>query len=281
MSTSNLKEFERKLVSEYLRYGSVDEVFKLSSIKLPISYAHYQRILDKWGIIKSAGPNNSFSELLIFLSNFSKEKVSLELFYKRMPRRFQTSLVTLYRVLFFIKEGITRRIATALIITPHNSKEKILVGNDISTPILFFGKPYGSVTIPVCFSRRKDSRKIAVTRVLQHEVFTNKVIEGKLPNIVPRNPKPFMFLDIADIRVEVFHINLPKNLSSINDFSSFKIEKFRFVDIDSIILGRVKNMRAGLKEVVLGYKNYLNQKYVKGDLRPYLFKSELNCILSN
>jgi len=66
-STPKEKEdaFNRFIISEYLKYGSVDEVFRRNDYNLPISYPGVQRLLDKWGIVKAAGPNTLLTEALI------------------------------------------------------------------------------------------------------------------------------------------------------------------------------------------------------------------------
>ncbi|MFH1792433.1 MAG: hypothetical protein ABH819_02190, partial [Patescibacteria group bacterium] len=61
------KLFNEFIVSEYLKYGSVDEVFSKNNYDLPISYPQVHRILDKWGIIKSVGPNSKLSEAICFM----------------------------------------------------------------------------------------------------------------------------------------------------------------------------------------------------------------------
>ena len=52
------EKFNRWLVSEYLKFGSVDEVMRIHRHGIPISYAGYQRVVRKWGIINAAGPNS-------------------------------------------------------------------------------------------------------------------------------------------------------------------------------------------------------------------------------
>ena len=71
----NEKRFERSLISDYLEHGSVDEVFKKYRYGLPISYPSYQRLIDKWGIIKAAGPNTNYSEVVSFLMKLATEKI--------------------------------------------------------------------------------------------------------------------------------------------------------------------------------------------------------------
>jgi hypothetical protein len=274
------KRFSELLVSEYLKYGSVDEVLRINKYCLPISHAHYHRLLTKWGIIKAAGPNSKMAEILGFMTRFAEEKIPLEALYKKMPPSFMTSAATMYRIVSYVKEGITRRLATGLIITPASNKNKILVGDDVSTPRLALGKPYGSTSIPMGFSRKRDSREEAILRILQQEVFTKLAIKRTMPDIISSRPKPFMFLDIADVRVEIFHLKLPKKLSSKSSFSSFKLQNYRFLDKEKIIKGDKRKYRLGVKETAQGYEKYLKIKRRNLAFNPLQYKSSLNYYLA-
>src|SRR3989344_6021164 len=237
----NEKEFNKFLVREYLKYGSVDEVLKKYCYGLPISYANYHRILDKWEIVKAAGPNSKFSEAINFFAKMVKDEIPLEKLYKKVPPSFRTSAATLYRILAYVNEGITRRVGTALIITIKNDKSRILIAKDISTPRLEYGKPFGSFTIPMGFSAKTDTRKDAILRVLQQEVFGEEAIEKKsLISIIPKKIDPFLYLDVADIRIAIFHLVLPARFRSIKSFSSFKLSNFRFVNYEKILKGTDK-----------------------------------------
>ncbi len=271
----NESKFNKFLVKEYLKYGSVDEVIRNTEFNLPISYAGYQRVLDKWGIIKAAGAHSKLSEAVDFLYQLAQESISFESLYKKMPLSFRTSAVTLYRILSYVKEGITRRVATGLVITPYGNQRKILMAKDVSTPRLELGKPYGALTIPMGFSRKRDPREIAILRILQQEVFSDLAIEKKTPKIVSETPKPFMFLDIADVRVEIFDIKLSKKWSSIRKFSSYKLQKFEFVDIDKLSTSK-KLFRVGVTEAIEGYKKYLEIKRRNLSFNPLQYKSRLN-----
>ena len=275
-SEENEKTFNEFLVSEYLKFGSVDEVMRQNNYSLPISYAQYQRILDQWGIIKAAGPNSKMAEILGFLTKLTEEKIPLEVLYRKMPPSFRTSAATMYRILGYIKEGITRRVATGLIITPYNSVKKILIAEDVSTPRIDLGKPFGSLSIPMGFSRKRDPREGAISRVLQQEVFTDFAVKKRLPDIIPERPKPFMFLDIADVRVEIFHLKLPKKLSSIKSFSSFKLQNYKFINMDSIKKQKRRNFRVGVVEVINGYDKYLSIKKRKLVFNPLQIRSHIN-----
>ena len=273
-------EFNRFIVSEYLRYGSVDEVFKHNDYKLPISYPGVQRLLDKWGIVKAAGPNTRLSEALAFLSQLSNEKVPLETLYRNMPPSFKTSMGTLHRILTHIREGTIRRVGTALILSPEANPNLVLVGNDIATPRLNVGKPYGAVSLPMGYSRRTENRQTSILRVLQQEVFTRQAIERSLAfDEVIGSPSPFMFIDIADVRVAVYHLTLPDWLGSLGNFSSFKIRNHRYFHTSEIIGGRAA-FRSGIREIGLGYKRFLGEEKRDFGLSPIWEKAFLNVELA-
>ena len=276
-------EFNKYLVREYFVCGTVDEVLRKHSYGLPISYANYQRILNKWGIVKTAGPNSKISEILDFLTKLVEKNVPFEYLYKNMPPSFKTSAATIYRILSYIKEGVTRRIATGLIITQSQSKKKILVGEDVSKPRIELGKPFGSVSIPMGFSRKIDTREEAILRVLQQEVFTEFAIEGKLPDIIPIRPKPFMFLDIADVRVEIFHIRLLKKFSKLGNFSSYKLTGFKYLDIEDTkkMEKERRKFRVGVFEAISGFRKYQGLLDRNLAFNPLQYKSSLNYFLAN
>ena len=276
------KKFNQWLVREYFMCGSVEEVLRKYSYGLPISYANYQRILNKWGVVKVAGPNSKISEILDFLTSLVEKNVPFEYLYKKMPPSFKTSAATIYRILSYIKEGVTRRIATGLIITPGTSVKRILIGEDVSKPRIELGKPFGSISIPMGFSKKTDAREDAILRVLQQEVFTELAIERKLPNIIGVRPKPFMFLDIADVRVEIFHIPLPKKLSGTQNFFSYKLKNYNFLPVDDTkILEKARSgFRVGVLEAIEGYKKYLELKKRNLVFNPLQARSHLNYFLA-
>ncbi|MBU0569346.1 hypothetical protein KKB40_01015, partial [Patescibacteria group bacterium] len=277
------QKFNENLVREYLKHGSVDEVLRVNHYSFPISYAGYQRVLDRWGIIKAAGPNSRLNEALEFLTHLAEEKIPFETLYRKMPPSFRTSTATLYRILSLIKEGITRRVGTGLVFSHYRDDKKILIGEDISTPRIELGKPYGSLSIPSGFSRKRDPREMAILRVLQQEVFENFAVEKNMPDIIPVRPKPFMFLDVADVRIEIFHIKLPKKYSVPKHFSSYKLRNFQFIRVDKIISGSMakQNYRVGARATALGYQKYLELKGRKIVTNPLVYKSELNYQLAD
>jgi len=272
--TSREDKFNRLLISEYLKYGSVDEVFRKNKFDLPISYANYQRVLDKWGIVKAAGSQSKLSESVDFLYRLAQEKIPFDTLYNNMPPSFRTSAVTLYRILGYVKEGITRRVGTGLILTPYGNRKKILIAKDISIPRVDLGKPYGSLTIPMGFSRKRDLREEAILRILQSELFTDFAINKKMPKVIANNPKPFMYLDIADVRVEIFEIKLPRKWSNTKNFSSFKLENYKYRDINEVVGD--KKLRIGIKEVIRGYVKYLDYQKRNLSFNPLQYRSSLN-----
>lgn len=270
--------FNKSIVADYLKWGSVDEVFKRHSYALPISYPGFHRLLDRWGIVKAAGPNSKLSEAITFLTVLSQEKIPLERLYRSMPPSFQTSMSTLHRILHHIKEGMVRRGGTALVVTSEGDKNKILVANDYSTPRVEVGKSLGSVSYPMGYSKQNEDPQTSILRVLQQEVFTREAVEMAMPDIIPQDIQPFMFVDIVDVRVAVYHIELPKNYSNLEAFSSFKLQNFRFVDADEIVYvdPKVSDFRCGIVEIAKGYKSHLENHELRYDYSPLLVKSELN-----
>lgn len=249
-------EFSQFLVREYFRLGSVDEVLKHYKFSLPVSYATYQRILDKYGVIKKASSSGRLSEAIDFFEHLIKSNINLDELYRKTPHSFRTSLKTLYRIYSYMKEGLTRRVGVVLIISPYDNPEKILLGRDFSTPSLELGKNRGAWSLPMGFTRKRDSRRNGVLGVLQNEVFTSMVFMGNFPYFfIPDVLEPFMYLDIADVRVAAYNLILPKSLSKVGCFSSYKLRYYKFLDIEEVF--RLEDVRMGVVDIVRGYKKYL------------------------
>ena len=273
-------EFNRFIVTEYLRYGSVEEVFRRNDYNLPISYPGVQRLLDKWGIVKAAGPNTRLSEALAFLSQLSSEKIPLETLYRNMPPSFKTSMGTLHRILTHIRKGTIRRVGTALMLSPRANPNMVLVGNDVSVPRLEVGKSFGSISLPMGYSRRTEGREASVLRVLQQEVFTNRAIERTLPiDELVGSFSPFMYVDIADVRVAVYNFLLPDWLSDTGSYSSFKIRDLRFLHVSEICSAE-GNFRTGMAEMGRGYDRLLREPRRDFSLDPLFERSFLNLKLA-
>jgi len=165
-----------------------------------------------------------------------------------------------------------------LVVSREEDPRTILIGDDISTPRLELGKPFGSISLPTCYSKADDTSPTAILRVLQQEVFTLAAVNKNLPRqIIPSDPKPFMYLDIADVRVSVYHLTLPREVSRIGSFSSFKLNNLRFISIDGLIdaAGVNSDFRAGVREVAAGYREYLKHSQKKS-WQPSVVRCDLN-----
>ncbi len=273
------EKFNQFIVREYLKYGSVDEVYRKNNYNLPLSYANFQRVLDRFGVVKAVGPNNKFSEAVDFLAHLAKDNIPFEKLYKKMPPSYRTSVVTLYRILSYVKEGITRRLGCAVVVSPFNNPEKVLIARDVSTPNINFGKYYGDYTIPMGYAKKGAGRIENITRILQQELFTDMVPDKKLPAFFLKDEmSPFMYLDIADVRVSVYHFQLPQEYSKISGFSSYKLKGYTFVDATELLSDKYNkvHLRAGVRESVRGYLKHLSLAKRKLSVNPLQERSILN-----
>jgi hypothetical protein len=238
--------FKKFLVSEYLRHGSIDKVLKYHHFGLPISFASYHRTIKEFGIIKSAGPNSKLSESLYLLSLLANYKFPLEKIYRLYaPKRIQVSINTLHRIFHYTRLGLTRRQGTALIITT-SKLNQILIGNDISLANQSLGQR-GDYSLPMGHSKTGEDPKDSITRVLQQEVFSDLAANKNFPwSVVPKHPKPMMYINITDIRVAVYHLQIPDKYK----FSSPKLTNLGFKKISDI---SSKELRPGVGDILLKY----------------------------
>lgn len=256
---SEIKEreanFYKDIIRLYLKFGSVDEVFKQTHYDLPISYPGMHHLIKRWGIVKSVGPNSKLSEALTFLTLLTESKLPLEAIYKKLPPSFKTSLSTMHRIAHNTKEGVVRRHGTALVVTNGNS-EQVLVGQDLS---------HKKITLPMTYSTPKEDTQTSILRVLQQEVFSELAV-GKfdLTNLIPVDPTPFMNLTIADIKVAVYSIELDQQFLNCYPFSSYKVEAHRFEPVSNVI--NQTGVRAGVKDIISGYQKYLSGNLINTDL---------------
>jgi hypothetical protein len=236
-----------------------------------VSYPGVYHILNRWGVVRATGrANTPLSESIGFLVRMVEEKIPLETLYKRMPSNFAPSMATLHVVYRKIKKEVKkqvekrdmRRAGTALVISPEQNPAVFLVGRDVSPPSLDVGKPYGAISLPMGFSKKGEKKK-AVVRVLQQEVFTNMLLNKRdtfheVSADLADVDYPFMYLDIADIRVSAYHIKLPKEICDLDSFSSFKLKNFEYATVADIIeMKKSKNMlREGIFEIATGYTDY-------------------------
>lgn len=243
----------------YLKYGSVEEAISRHDEPLPISAANFHRLVNKYGLIVSAGRHVSLPETL----HFFREKAfapgtPLEKLYKQMPLNFKTSLTTLHRIYQLVEKSAVRRFGVALVITAESDSRQILIGQE-ATENSRYGKSVGDVSIPMGFSRPTESQKCSVLRVLQQEVFSSLASQGNLDLnspltkiLIQKGLAPFAYFDIVDVRVSVYKILLPKLLEA--HFKSHKLNNHKFVDLKDI--NKLKT-RVGIGEILGIYEQYL------------------------
>ena len=245
-------EFYQPLVASYLKYGSVDKVFTDFAHDTGVSYPHFHRILKQWGIIKSAGPQSRLAEAVYFLTALAKDNLPLETLYKTMPPSLQISAVTLHRILSYVKRGLTRRHGTALIVSPESDPTVALIGRDISSPRPELGKPFGSYSLPMTYSKRTESAHDSILRVLQQEVAATLSVARNLPPLIPNDPKVVVMIDIADVRVRTYQVIVPNHL--FEKLDSYKLADLTFVPLTEIAasVGLDSGYRAGVPEIAAG-----------------------------
>ncbi len=269
MNKNNETEFEKKLVKEYLIHGSIDKVFKVHNYDLPISFASYHRLLNKFGIIKSAGPNSKLSESLHILSLLNTYKLPLERIYHRhAPASIQVSTNTLHRTLHNIRLGVTSRVGVALLISTSDEPNKFLLGQDNSLTNSSLGQK-GDWSLPMGYTREQDSHRAGILRVLQQEVFTEQTLNKKIPKkIIPKDIKEVFTINIADIKVFVYRIILPKNYN----YSSYKLDNFTYFSESEILSLKA---RAGITDILKHYANKSDNITYNSDFNNSL------CLLPN
>ncbi len=238
-------QFEQNLLELYLKLGSIEAVFKFKKYNLPISFAGYARLLKKYQIVTTAGPNSHLSESLYFFSLLKTYKKSLEEIYRKyLPIKINVSLNTLYRVLRLIRLGVTRRHATIILITQNGEDNKYLVGEDVSLSKNTFGQK-GDWSLPTGFTREQDSDYVSILRVLQREVFTKHATENSFPwNVLNQPLKPLFAFKLVDIKVHVYHLRISRKTSK---FFSFKLQNHKYLSLNEI---RALKTRPGTVEIL-------------------------------
>ena len=277
-------EFERMIVAEYLKYGSVDELLMANQYSLPISFAGIHRILDKWDVVKAAGPNKPITDCIGFFVKLVEKEIPLETLYRSMPPRFAPSMTTLHRIYRQVKvevkkkieERNMRRYGTAVLLHPEGGEYLALIGRDVSPARIDVGRSFGAHSFPMGFSKFGEDSRQSILRVLQKEAFTKQTLSGSFPKEISdkiENARPFMYLDIADVRVAVYSLNLSANLSDLPNFESFKLKNYEYIDLRDLAEAKGINStyRLGMAEIARGYVDYLaspdrSVSYVTSDL---------------
>ncbi len=253
-------KLEKDFISSYLAGESVESLV----MRFPYSEAHGYRLLDKWGVIKSAGRSQSpFGKAVYFLTKLVETKLPLEqLYYRHMPPSIKEAISrsTLHRIARHARQGLTRTKGTALIATLENDPTQILVGQDISIPNPRVGKFFGALSYPMTYSVAGEAPQTAITRVLQQEVLSSSVLNRSFNlGLVNFDVQPMMNIIIADVDVSVYHIAIPTKL--VDSLASSKLAHLRFAPVTEVAtLPAVDSkVRAGVREIALGYLDYLYQ----------------------
>jgi hypothetical protein len=269
-------------ISEYLRLGSVDRVFAKHKFSLPISPPTYHRLINSWGgvgVVKTAGPNSNLSEILLILSRFLDTKLPLETFFrKHVPASLKPTLSTSHRVVKKVREGMIRRLGTALIITAQNDPYKVLVGQDISLTNTHFGHK-GDLSIPMGYSKHKESRQTSIRRILEREVYSKKVIDKTFPyQLIPENPRSLLTISIADVSVRVYHLKLPSRFLKTSNLSSFKLKKLHLTNLEQLtdLKPLSRGVRPGVVEIIRYYKTCLDPSFETTSSEEKVISCQLN-----
>ena len=263
---SSHKEYsDQWLIANYLKYGSVEAVFSAYSWQIPFSVPEYHRRVKKAGIVKGDGRSNKSiaSALYIFLQRALAPDLSLEKIYRSMPIKLRDArLSSIYRIYDSILRGKTRRLAVGAVISPEYDPRQVLVADETMTQISS-AKTQGQATIPFGFASRRQSFDNTVLRVLQREFSSDLalsgdlVIGGELSNrLIPKDSKPFLELQILDVRVLAANIILPEEFCDLSCCTSFTVKNHRFVRLEQLLDGSI-NLRTGMGEIFQVYKNLL------------------------
>ncbi|OGD81590.1 hypothetical protein A2572_04390 [Candidatus Collierbacteria bacterium RIFOXYD1_FULL_40_9] len=233
--------FEDQRISDYLKYESIESVFKKHRYNLPISFAGFARLLNKRGVVTTAGPNSHLSESLYFFSLLKEYGGSIGKLHQKLGLKISTQ--TLHRVLHNIRFGVTRRYGAALIIENINAPEYFLFGQDSS----LHGKlgQKGDWTLPMSHTRQQDSHYTSILRVLQREVFTQQTIYNDFPHkLLNQNLKPIFKIDITDISVSIYHLKI--------DLKQYQFSSFKLFNYQALNLQEIKSLktRPGVKEII-------------------------------
>jgi hypothetical protein len=264
--------FEQELLTLYFQHGSIEQVFHIKNYDLPVSFATYHRLLNRFGIIKSAGPNSRLSESLNILSLINNYKVPLERVYRKYaPSSLKVSTNTLHRIMHHIRLGVTRRCGTALVISNQSFPDRYLIAQDNSLHQPSLGQS-GDFSLPMGHTRMQDSHITSVTRVLQQEVFTNPCIQGDFPfSLIPKDIAPIFFINVADIKVAVYRLIIP---DKYHLFSSLKLHNYHFVSQTEL---QSFKLRPGVTEII---EKHEELRYLPQTQTEIVIDSNLNLALS-
>jgi len=268
----------------YFQYGSVDEAIKRHDPTPPISPAQFHRLVRSRGIIKAAGRHASLAEVIHFFAEKAIDPhVPLErLYYDEMPREFRTSVQTLHRIFRDVERKIIKKSGIALIITPPDEPEKILVGDEKNAD-RFYGKRIGDTSLLMGFAKKKEPIGDSILRILQQEFSNSLTLDGALAKggslareLIPQDVSPFMYYDIVDVRVQAINLHMHKDLYDLASCNSYKLTNHRFANMNEF--DDDLNFRGGVIEIIDGYKNWLENEQEQSS--PIYQTSSLNLALA-
>lgn len=251
-----LKDTDQWYIAQYLKYGSVEEVYKAHRWDIRIPVASYHRLVKRFGIVKSSGRREvSLSEMLYFFAHKAlTPSVGIETLYSQMPPSFQTSLATLHRIYKSIVNKKPTRVATALFIHDRRNQKQILLGEENITARRF-GRTRGDLSVPMCFAQDGESNAQSVLRVLQQEVLAPMAIQKTIPEFP--DLIPFAYFDILDVRVALYELSLPSGVT----LGSYKLANLHFENT-SKIFAKERAIRTGVKQMIEAYQEFkLNPAY--------------------
>ena len=258
-SESIRHQLERQFVIDYLGGSNVEKLI----YSHPFREAEGYRLLDRWGVIKSAGRSHSpFGKALYFLTKMVLTKLPLELlYYRHMPASFRETISksTLHRIARHARQGLTRTRGTALLISPEGDPTSLLVADDMTIPNPSVGKYYGALSYPMTYSVDGESPTTSIRRVLQQEVLTDLVLHRRFDlDSLAADPTPVGHMLVGDVDVAIHHLTLP--WETLDHLSSFKLKNFRFLNIsDMAALPPLDTtVRAGIPEIASAYSSFLH-----------------------
>jgi len=91
--------------------------------------------------------------------------------------------------------------------------------------------------------------KQGIYEINEHKV---KAINQKFPLfLIPKNIKHFMTINIADVSVKAYHLQLPEKFLQSNQLSSFKLKNLNLIDITDLtsLKPLQKGIRPGVVEI--------------------------------
>lgn len=263
----------QKLILRYLAVSSIDEANDGLLKSEQVSKNDYKNVLRKWGIVEYVGPEKQYPEIFFLLSELAAKNLSPDKAYAKRPLIFDVSFKTFKNVFENIRKGVILKTATALVLSPENDPNSVIIGEDFSVPREELGKFRGSLTVPECFSKPKEDPRVSILRVFQREVFANLAIEGKFNlGMVSVDQTPIGYVDVADVRVSCYRGTIPNGLmGELSSPTILGLESRRLEDI--LALKKTRLVRAGLPETITEYQRYL----ISGsNFEPRIVTSHLN-----